>query len=263
MKVLHVWDTAGVGSIIAKHMYRLYGTQSVVLMRKVFDKFGISSFYNATIYDCGAKVFVLKAFWKCFDVDIIHLHGLDNIIPYTKFLSSNPIVMHYHGSEIKGKWKQRRKYWRNADAILYSTPDLKDSETPEHAIYLPTIVDTDIFNCFNRIYEESTVLSMDNNLNHKKASAYAKAHNLELTIPHQMINYIDMPTFLKQFEYYLDMKVTGDPLSKTGLEALACGLKVINNKEEILEGLPEEHKPENVCSKLWHIYEDLKTEQLA
>ena len=40
------------------------------------------------------------------------------------------------------------------------------------------------------------------------------------------------------------------------MEALACGCKVMNWKGEIIEGLPEEHKVENVVDRLLEIYED-------
>jgi len=37
LKVLHIWNTAGVGSIIAKYMDKTFGTESWVIMRKRFD----------------------------------------------------------------------------------------------------------------------------------------------------------------------------------------------------------------------------------
>ena len=46
LKVLHIWNTAGVGSIIAKYMDKIYGTKSRVVMRKSFDKFDLSPFLS-------------------------------------------------------------------------------------------------------------------------------------------------------------------------------------------------------------------------
>ena len=43
-------------------------------------------------------------------------------------------------------------------------------------------------------------------------------------------------------------------MSKTGLEALACGLQVLNHELKYVKGLPEEHKPEVVASKMLDIY---------
>lgn len=48
------------------------------------------------------------------------------------------------------------------------------------------------------------------------------------------------------------------PLSKTALEALACGLKVITWKGKIIEGLPPENHPENVAKRIFNIYLKVK-----
>ena len=37
MKVLHIWNTSGVASIIAKFMDKLFDTKSLVVHRKAFD----------------------------------------------------------------------------------------------------------------------------------------------------------------------------------------------------------------------------------
>lgn len=43
-------------------------------------------------------------------------------------------------------------------------------------------------------------------------------------------------------------------LSKTALEALACGLDVLDYKLDRRHGLPDEHIPMNVVSRLETIY---------
>jgi hypothetical protein len=48
-------------------------------------------------------------------------------------------------------------------------------------------------------------------------------------------------------------------LSKTALGALACGLKVVRWNEEVVEGLPEEYKPENVIRRLIEVYSSIPT----
>jgi len=72
----------------------------------------------------------------------------------------------------------------------------------------------------------------------------------------QPIPYMRLPTFLNSFEYYIDRNYIPS-LSKTALEALACGVKVIRWDGKIIKKLPEQHKPENVIRKLAEIYEDL------
>ncbi|MDF2737032.1 MAG: hypothetical protein K0S93_888 [Nitrososphaeraceae archaeon] len=46
--------------------------------------------------------------------------------------------------------------------------------------------------------------------------------------------------------------------SKTALESLACGLKVLNYKLEYIDKLPKIHYPTNVTSQLQHIYNNIE-----
>lgn len=79
-----------------------------------------------------------------------------------------------------------------------------------------------------------------------------------------IIPFEKMPELLNQFEYYFDIKITdyglfGRELSNTGLQALACGCKVIHDYGkgyEILEKMPEEHKTEYVINKLFRFYKE-------
>jgi hypothetical protein len=50
LKILHIWNTAGVGSVIAKFMDSMYPTESQVVMRKEFDKFGFTTL--GEVWDC-------------------------------------------------------------------------------------------------------------------------------------------------------------------------------------------------------------------
>lgn len=43
MRILHVWNTAGVASVIAKFMDRLLGTKSLVVHRRAFDLFSVTT----------------------------------------------------------------------------------------------------------------------------------------------------------------------------------------------------------------------------
>jgi len=93
------------------------------------------------------------------------------------------------------------------------------------------------------------------------AKEYAKDNKLSLTILDRLknpIKYIKFGETLSRHEYYVDIKRSKgkilDALSKTGLEALACGLKVVRWDGEIVQALPEEHRPENVVSHLREIY---------
>lgn len=255
LKILYIGNTAGVASIIAKYMDRLFDTRSKVVQRS--NRFGFTPYGEP--WNCGAKMFTLKSLCVAKKFDIVHVNYFDKIVPFLKFLyHKKRVVLHYHGDDIRGKWSLRRKYWSKADFVLYSTPELKDKETPETAIWLPTPVDTDLFYPFQHcVKKPNSALSMDNNLDVEKAKRYARKYGLRLTFQSLTIPYLGMPKLLNQYEYYIDTKTPGDASSKTGLEALACGLKVINYYGEVMEGLPEEHKPENVVRRVHERYVEL------
>ena len=72
------------------------------------------------------------------------------------------------------------------------------------------------------------------------------------------ILYEEIPTLLKKYNVYVDIRIVNDKilenLSKTALESLACGLKVLNFKLEYLDKLSEIHNPKNVVNQLENIY---------
>ncbi|MBS7612499.1 hypothetical protein KEJ27_09945 [Candidatus Bathyarchaeota archaeon] len=258
MRILHVWNTAGVGSIIAKYMDRIYGTESWVVMRKSFDKFGFTIYGEC--WDCSAEMFALRCLLLSRKFDIVHIHAFDRFVPYLKLLyPSKPAILHYHGTDIRNRWLLRQKYWSKADAILYSTPDLLDDETPKNTIYvyIPNPVDTGMFHPYPESKRKpNSALAFDYYLDVNKAYSYAQRYGISLEILERNIPYRELPKKLSEYEYYID-KTEIPSLSKTALEALACGLKVIRWDGEIVDGLPEEHKPEKVVQKIWGIYQRL------
>lgn len=107
MKILRIWNTAGVASIIAKFMDRLLGTKSLVVHRRALDPFGVTTY--GELWDCSVKMFALKCILLARKFDIIHIHSFDELIPYLKILYPNkPIILHYHGTDIRGKRLQRK-----------------------------------------------------------------------------------------------------------------------------------------------------------
>jgi glycosyltransferase involved in cell wall biosynthesis len=256
MKNLYVCNTAGVGSVIAKYMDRLFGTKSLVVLRQVFDLYGFTTY--GELWNCGATVFTLKCLLKARDFDIVHVNDFDKLINWLRKLYwRKPIVIHYHGDSIRGVWKEKQKYWKNADFVLYSVKDVENSNTPVNAVWLPNPVDTELFKPLGNKRKPKSALSMDNLLDKEKASKFAKEYGLELTIQRMGVPYMEMPSLLNKFEFYIDAKTRGFSMSKTALEALACGTRVINCHGKVVDKLPEEHKPENVCKKLMEIYRSL------
>lgn len=268
MKILHIWNTAGVASIIAKTMDRIYHTQSNVIIKKDYDRFGVTTYGEAISYKRNTILhkidFSLKCLVRCRGKDVIHIHGLYKLVPFIAALFPNQfIVYHSHGSDMRNKWKQRKVFLEHADAIFYVSHNIETTDMPKRAIYLPNPVDTDLFNPDGKSHLQGHALTFSFRADNE-AIAYASEHCLTLDIIDSRknpVNYTLLPTLLGKYEYYLDFKrdVGGISygeycMSKTGLEALACGCKVVGWNGETYEGLPKCHDPVYTVSQIWPIY---------
>ena len=153
-----------------------------------------------------------------------------------------------------------------ADQIIVATPDLR-GYVPTSSIYLPNPVDRDHF---RPLRGES-----DNNINKSSIALTIKSEAVDiqrtlqdcskLGMPLEIydrtkfpLKYADMPTYLNGFKRYVDLRyVNGrllENLSKTALEALSCGLEVVDYQFRIRSCLPLQHEPSNVLSALDDIY---------
>jgi len=266
MRVLHVWNTAGVASVLAKYLRKLYGLKVWVIMRKDYDPFGLTTFGEAV--ECKSMEFYVKLLSLIKNYDIIHVHSLDKLVPIIKLLyPRKSVVLHYHGGEIRGKWCNKKAFWMLADLVLVSTPDLLDG-APSHVIYLPNPVDIELFKPIPKLRRYGTALYFFDPYNsalskdYKWAINIARRYGLKLKIHNRRkypIPHTKLCLYLNRFEYLID-KHTIPSLSKTGLEALACGLKVVRWDGKIVKGLPEEHKAENVVRNLVKLYKEVYKE---
>ena len=255
-KVLHVWNTAGVASVIAKFTDRDFGTVSEVITRKAADRVGLTTY--GTAYPDGAARFFARALWMARGADLVHVHSLDRIVPWLKGLYSKPVVLHYHGTDIEGRWREKEGRWMKADYVAVSTPNLLEG-APSSAVNIPNPVDTDLFRPMASGRNPSSAVSFRYGMD-AEADEAAKKLGLELTwlerwsVPHDR-----MPEMLSKFAYYIDMRrppahIEARSVGKAALEALACGLKVVDWNGRILEGLPPEHDPANVAATWNGIY---------
>ncbi|MFI5404676.1 MAG: glycosyltransferase [Candidatus Gagatemarchaeaceae archaeon] len=232
----------------------------MVVTRRDSDRFGLTT-YGKTYAD-GPFVFLLRAELMARNFDIVHVHSLDRVVPWLKRLyGGRPVVMHYHGTDILGRWEEKRGRWRRADFIAYSTPNLSEG-APAEAVHLPNPVDTDLFHTGSQKTPRSALTiryGMD-----EEARKVAAEKSLDLTLVDRgSVPYADMASLLSKFEYYLDLRRPmgfDEPvksLGKAALEALACGCKVVDWSGRVLEGLPGENRPEAVAAR-WHsVYEAL------
>jgi hypothetical protein len=261
MKILHIYNTAGVASILAKTMDKNFGTESKVTTPKTADPFGFTT-YGET-WNSSITTFKIKSVLTSRKYDIIHCHSTPGIALWIKKVFPNKkVIIHYHGSEIRGRWKQKEKYWSKANKIIVSTPDLLEG-SPNATVCIENPVDTELFKNLNQKRTENTALHFCYKAD-KEAELLAKQNNLKLeTIDRNKhpIPYKEMPVLLNKYAYLIDVKASKGKIlqenSKTGLEALSCGCKVICWNGNIKDKLPIKHMPIFATEKLFKIYREL------
>jgi hypothetical protein len=297
MHILHVWDQAGVAYTLAKYQQQLQGHEAKVIMIGNYNKYGIGEFYKQYILNAALEEFTEKCIEEAKSADILHIHSrIDVLLKLRqKFGNSKKIILHYHGTDIRGLKKQKLphrsqlsdlairsimmyrrirdkvlfrkrmhiKAQRMADTVIVSTPDLL--QLVAKGIHLPNPVDTDHFKPDSiSKNEQKEALTIDTEVTDIQwALDYCKRHNISLNIEvynriKNPIIYKDMPQFLRRYKTYVDIRYVNKTilqnLSKTALEALACGLKVLDYQLKYLQGLPREYDPINVISRLSNIY---------
>jgi len=294
LNILHIWDQAGVGCILAKYQKKI-GHNVKVLRRSNYDPYGIYEFYKELVDFSEEKKFFETCLKEANNSDIVHIHSRTDVLFYLKKkLEKKPkIVMHFHGTDLRGI-RQQHKKWLNSyfpssilknyrvsrlrkknnemaenmsDKILISTPDLKNYIKKSESILLHNPIDTDHFNKINDIKPNDTFFTFNTEAtsNMEWIINFCKMngiHNLQvIDRTRSPIMYSDMPTFLRKFGTYVDIRYINyrilKNISKTALESLACGLRVIDYDLKYKYTLPEEHDPRNVINKLEDIYKQI------
>lgn len=184
MRILHIEDAAAVACILAKYQNLTLGCESKVVKHDKYDKFGFYKFYkDYVIVTTSEELFFNAILEEAKKADIIHIHSKVELVPYLrkKYGKTKKIVLHYHGTDIRGLKKQKlphrsrisdnairliylyrrirdtvllkkrihSKVQSLSDLIVVSTPDLLQyvsSKVGIKKIYLPNPVDTDLFN---------------------------------------------------------------------------------------------------------------------
>ena len=307
LNVLHIHDQAGVACILAKYQ-RMINLKSKVLSSNTIDKYGILKFYKDYVDLVDRFNFAEYCLSEAKNADIIHIHSAEQLVIKIRkaYGNSKKIVLHYHGTDIRGlknknnpnnftiqntttrtksfaaKVKNRLKlmqmgYYRSlriesqklANEILVSTPDLL-SLLP-YAKYLPNPVDVNHFSkdnhtTNNKVNKNNALLIKTEIGNSEKVLEYCMKNNINLKIDvfdrtKSPLLYEEIPNFLKKYNIYVDIRIVNDKIlenfSKTALESLACGLKVLNYKLEYIDKLPQIHNPVNVVNQLENIYNKL------
>ena len=291
MRILHILDAAGVACIYARYQ-RLQGHESKVIWNiDVGDKYGIYNFYKDFVINVTRNQFTERCMQEGESADIIHVHGyIDILIKLRKKFKSKKIVLHYHGTDIRGLNKQQlphrsllsdaviktkilyrklighMKAQRLADAVCVSTPDLLS--LVRRGIYIPIPIDTAHFTSSSFAKgDRKDALTINSEVTDiQRATDYCKKNNINLNIEvydrtKDPIMYAEMPDFMRGYRTYVDIRYVNDTvlknLSSTALQALASGLRVLDFKLKYHQGLPPEHDAKNVVSQLSTIYKDL------
>ena len=260
MNILHVTNVAGVPSMLVQGL-RKRGIEADLVVRRRHPY----GFPHETVVNISMPAFWLRVLKLSQNYDLAHIHGLAhwtsfNIHIFVLKTSRAKLVIHLHGTELR---KSHNKPWTKAalgicNQVLVGTPDLLPYYPK--AVWLSTPVDPAFKPSKNpRRYGRAVYFTkwyepeMEKILQMK-----CDKMGLELTVPRKPIPYSEMPLFLNQFEVFFD-RFAIPSLSKTALEALACGCKVISWKGHVTnaEEMIKNHSLSVVTEKLIKIYEKL------
>jgi len=245
------------------------GHEVTIIKRAGYDPFGIFQFYGEALLEMRGSDYLKYVIKEAGGHDLVHVHSLYKIIPdLRKKYRDKKIVLHYHGSEIRGKQDLdliRIKAENKADRILVSTPDLQ--EYVSNSVYVGNPVDTEHFKSDNNRIDKDNAFTIKRSIiDVRWMLDYLEKNGLDTRIEivdreADPIPYPDVPSFLKQYGVYVDVRyiegILLSGLSKTALEALACGLTVLTSNLKYIQGLPEEHRPDMTASKILDIYRSI------
>jgi len=262
MKVLHIWNTAGVAGYIAEYLYEYHDIESKVLWRKEHDPYNQAT-SKVKYVDGGTIRFHLMCLINAMFYNIIHFHSIDRWLKYYKFLFPKKlIIIHYHGTEIRHNWKKRKRYWKHADKIIVSTPDLIESiHAPKEVIHIPNMVNFKLCEVYkdNNKYNKS---SFHVNYGALDIALEIKTkRKIRMTVHNYRVDKLFHKDFLKQismYEYYIDVRrQKGEILrnmSLTAIEALHMGVKVIDWRNKLISKLPKAYRINEIAKRYLDIY---------
>ncbi len=184
------------------------------------DKYGIYDFYRKYCMKIEGLDYVKTCLSEAEDADVIHVHSRSDIFleSYRKFRHSKKMILHYHGTDVRGfkgddlkhmdyakkilaksrrsiiKIKNRARlitigYWSSANEAaqkisritLVSTPDLL--RLVKDGIYLPTPVDIEHFREDSKVKKEKKALTFNTEVTDTdQALQYLESKNINLDL---------------------------------------------------------------------------------
>jgi len=141
-RILQIGDVAGGPQTLAKYQRKLGYTSDTLSFYQHKYNYGLDFYlpHKTFLPNIIEKIFKLLKFSPNYDIYHFHvgtagLEGLD--LAVWKMLGKTAVI-HYHGSEIRGK-KDRYFYQKLSDAIIVSTPDLL--QYTSNAVLIPIPAD--------------------------------------------------------------------------------------------------------------------------
>ncbi len=141
-KILHIGDIAGSPQTLAKYQRKLGNTSDTLSFYAHKYNYGLDFFLPRKTFLPSTIEYIFKLLLFSPKYDIYHfqvstvgLEGLD--LAVWKMLGKTAVI-HYHGSEIRGK-KDRYFYQNLSDAIIVGTPDL--FQYTSNAVWIPIPAD--------------------------------------------------------------------------------------------------------------------------
>ena len=263
MRILHIWEQAGVSCVLAKYQRRL-GHEVFVFKKHGFDPFGILPYYGDKAITLKKTKYALKCLFIPEKYDIIHIHDLWQLVPVVRALwgDKKKIILHYHGTILRRTPKMTRMVAeRIADKVLVSTKDLLQYG---NFTYLPNPVDTELFYKQSQITMNNTAsVTIKGEMTVAAVEDVLTKHHVDLKLDptawkEQKVPYGRMPENLVRNQYFIDLFLykgeVQDAHTLTGLQAMALGVSTFCSDYKWHYSLPREHYPENVVNQLERIY---------
>lgn len=297
MKIIYEGNPSAISCVLAKWQQRIghdvmvYESERDNSSYKFMDAYGLDVTPNPSKLKRAVGVlrhgsrggwFIDALKHHIHDADIIHLnytYGLAKALRKA-VKSTAKIILHHHGPALRGATQAERAEQiaaeQQSDVVLVATKDLLEYG-PSNAVWLPIPLDTDMFKPQKRRSRDTLNVLRVKNAYAPNADWLRSAYDMlpgvlqgkkyQTTLLERNTPYAQMPSVLSKFDVYLDFVDIGYQNqerteykayhSTTALQALAMGLDVIGMDLQVYRGLPDEHKPENVCKRLDAIYQNV------
>ncbi|MFW9801878.1 MAG: glycosyltransferase [Candidatus Thorarchaeota archaeon] len=240
LRVLFVGNTAGAMTPVADWLCA-NGHEAIILEMYHNDRYELTSRFPFARMSTSATDFVVSIKDAILDLNPTHIHvnAYYSSLPIIRACSPfTPVIMHYHGIEIRFRKRIHPTVRLFADKVIVSTPDLR-----KYGDWYGCPVPKEFYFRGGRqlgtavMFFGQVLPLADTDEKTQDAEKICKELGLELTIINnqrgESVPSHKMPEFLSSFEYLFDFKglVHSPIFSKTALEAISCGVKVIHDSD--------------------------------